>query len=153
VRIVPAHDPAAIPVVRRLFEEYAASLPIALDFQGFAAEVAALPGAYAPPAGRLLVAEDREPAGCVALRPLGGDVCEMKRLYVRPAYRARGVGHLLAARAIGEARGAGYRLMRLDTLPSMVSARRLYESLGFRETAPYTHNPVPGTAFLELRLV
>ncbi len=151
--IVPADRPAALTLVRTLFEEYAASLEIDLGFQDFAAELAGLPGAYAPPAGRLLLGFDGDrPAGCVAVRPLDPRIAELKRLYVRPAYRGAGWGRQLSERAIEEARSAGYQRIRLDTLPSMAGARRLYAALGFQPIPPYRHNPVPGTAFLELRL-
>ena len=139
--------------VRALLREYAASLPFELDFQDFDRELAGLPGAYAPPRGALLVARlDGRVAGCVALRPSTGDVCEMKRLFVRPAARGAGLGRRLAAAIVAEARRLGYARMRLDTTPGMETAQALYEELGFRETAPYTHNPVPGTRFLELEL-
>jgi ribosomal protein S18 acetylase RimI-like enzyme len=136
-----------------LFQEYAASLDFALCFQGFTAELAGLPGSYAPPRGRLLLAWlDEQPAGCVALRPLGEETCEMKRLYVRPAARRSGLGRTLVERLIAEARDAGYRRLRLDTVPSMAAAQRLYTALGFVEIAPYVQNPVSGARFLELRL-
>jgi ribosomal protein S18 acetylase RimI-like enzyme len=151
--VVDAMAVDAVLTVRCLFEEYAASLGIDLCFQGFAEELAGLPGDYAPPRGRLLVAlQNGETAGCVALRPLEPGVCEMKRLYVRPAFRAHGIGSALVGRVVQEARQAGYRHMRLDTLPSMASAQALYRRLGFQEIAPYRTNPIEGAVFLELQL-
>jgi len=139
--------------VRRLFEEYAAGLAIDLCFQGFEEELAGLPGQYEPPEGGLLLAFwGNAPAGCVAFRPLEAGICEMKRLYVRPEFRALGVGRELAERVIREAAQVGYGKMRLDSLPSMVVARKLYRRLGFREIAPYRPNPVKGAVFLELEL-
>jgi ribosomal protein S18 acetylase RimI-like enzyme len=140
--------------VRELFQEYAASLGVDLCFQDFESELATLPGNYAPPGGRLLLAcWNGETAGCVGLRPLQHGICEMKRLYVRSDYRGFGVGRALAERIIEDAGQAGYSRMRLDSLPSMESAIQLYRRLGFRDVAPYRENPVPGAVFLELRLL
>jgi putative acetyltransferase len=148
-----AHEGRALGAARELFEEYAATLGVSLCFQGFDEELANLPGGYAPPGGRLLLAcRGEEVAGCVALREIEPRICEMKRLYVRPAYRTGGVGRLLTERVIHEAVTAGYRRMRLDSLPTMQSALRLYRRLGFQEIAPYTTNPVEGAVFLELHL-
>jgi putative acetyltransferase len=151
--IVPAHTRDLVPKVRALFEEYAASLGFSLCFQGFDQELAGLPGDYAPPAGRLLLArQGAYIAGCVALRKIDGETCEMKRLYVRPGYRGRALGRQLATTIIHEARTAGYRRMLLDTVPSMKEAVALYESLGFRRIASYRANPIPGAIYMELML-
>ena len=153
IDIVRPTSAEQIAIARMLFKEYEASLGIELTFQGFAQEVLALPGAYAPPAGRLLLATGgAEAAGCVALRPLEGGICEMKRLYVRPTARGARLGRRLAETVIREARAIGYVRMRLDTLPSMKEAFALYQTLGFREIAPYYETPVVGTRFMELDL-
>jgi ribosomal protein S18 acetylase RimI-like enzyme len=151
--VVPADTPARVEAARALFLEYAGSLGVDLGFQGFDRELAALPGDYAPPHGRLLLALRGGAAlGCVALRRIDAATCEMKRLYTVPAARGAGLGRKLALAVIEEARGLGYERMRLDTLPSMGRAQALYERLGFREIAPYRRNPVPGARFLELDL-
>jgi GNAT superfamily N-acetyltransferase len=147
--LVAVADTSDVEEVRLLFREYAASLPFALDFQDFDREVAELPGAYAPPRGALLLARE---AGCVGLRPIDETTCELKRLYVRPSARGRGLGRRLTEAVIAEARRLGYVGMRLDTVPGMDSAQLLYERLGFREIAPYRENPIPGARFLELEL-
>jgi GNAT superfamily N-acetyltransferase len=144
-----------IDAARTLFEEYAASLGFSLCFQNFDQELKNLPGAYAPPDGRLLLAvENDQLAGCIALRKLDDDgICEMKRLYVRPGYRATGFGRFLAESIIDEARKLGYTRMRLDTIPGkMDKAIALYHSIGFVEIEPYTQNPVEGAKFMELKL-
>jgi GNAT superfamily N-acetyltransferase len=139
--------------VRRLFGEYAGWVAVDLSFQGFAEELAGLPGNYVPPKGVLLLCVvDDSPAGCIAVREWEAGTCEMKRLYVRPAYRGRKCGVFLAEQAIEWARKAGYTHMVLDTLPSMGAAQRLYEQLGFRDIAPYRFNPVPGARFMRLDL-
>jgi putative acetyltransferase len=151
--LVDGSLPVLVPIVRTLFEEYADSLGIDLCFQGFDRELAELPGSYAPPAGRLFLAlVGAEPAGCVALRPLADDECELKRLYVRDAHRGLGLGRRLTQEALAAAGEVGYRRVRLDTLPSMAAAQALYRSLGFRETDAYTVNPVQGATFMALEL-
>jgi ribosomal protein S18 acetylase RimI-like enzyme len=144
---------AELEEARRLVEEYVESLGIDLGFQQIEQELGEFPGAYGPPEGTLLLAyAGGEAAGCVAVRSLEGDCCEMKRLYVRPAFRGRGLGRALAAAALEAARQLGYGRMRLDTLPEMEAARELYRRLGFKEIAPYRFNPTPGTAFMEREL-
>jgi putative acetyltransferase len=139
--------------VRALFREYGTELGVNLNFQGFEEELAGLPGRYAPPTGCLLFAQDgAEVLGCIALRQLESGLGEVKRMYVRPAHRGRGVARALIERLIDFALEAGYTRLRLDTLESMTIARGLYESLGFGRIEPYYHNPIPGVAFYELRL-
>jgi ribosomal protein S18 acetylase RimI-like enzyme len=139
---------------RELFEEYASWLEISLCFQNFDKELAGLPGDYAPPSGRLLLAtENEQTAGCVALRKINEDTCEMKRLYVRPDFRGRGLGRTLTEAVIQAGREIGYERMCLDTLPGkMGQAVALYRSLGFKEIPPYYDNPVQGATFMELKL-
>jgi putative acetyltransferase len=158
--IIHASTPAELEQVGALFREYAntpeydASFAESLTIQDFARELAELPGAYAPPAGRLLLAlVDGEPAACVALKALdAADVCEMKRLYVRPAFRSLGLGRALVEVLLAEARAAGYHVMRLDTLSEMRAAQRLYRNLGFYEIPPYSEPSVAGALFFECRL-
>ncbi len=148
-----AAGPADIEQARALFLEYAAWLKVDLCFHGFDAELAALPGAYAPPQGRLLLAHaGGDAAGCIALRPLEPGAGEVKRLYVRPAYRGRGIARALAEEVVAAARTIGYVRLRLDTLAFMHEAAALYRALGFVETAPYYDNPLRGTIYMELRL-
>jgi len=153
LRIIQAHHPGELPVVRELFREYADSIEVDLCFQSFEQELAELPGKYAPPAGRLLLAEVADhPAGCVALRPMESGIAEMKRLYVRPAFRGQRLGQELAETIVAAAREIGYERMRLDTLATMTEAIGLYESLGFRRIPAYYHNPSTLAVFFESKL-
>jgi putative acetyltransferase len=153
IRIVRAESKKDMNQVRELFREYAESLGFDLHFQYFKKEMAELPGDYTPPSGRLLLfIHDSKIAGCVALRSLGEGVCEMKRLYVRPEFRGKGIGKMLTLEIIKEARGIGYEFMRLDTVPAMQEAISLYRSLGFRDIEPYRYNPIEGAMFMELKL-
>jgi len=149
-----AVSPTDIAGTRELFLEYADSLGFSLCFQSFDQELAQLPGDYAPPEGRLLLARcASELAGCVALHPLQENVAEMKRLYVRPQYRGKRVGFALVQQLLAEARGAGYGSLRLDTVePKMKEAVKMYRRLGFREIAPYRANPMVGALYMELTL-
>jgi putative acetyltransferase len=148
-----AESPAEVAIVRELFVEYQRGLGVDLCFQAFDDELASLPGRYARPSGRLLLAADGESSlGVVALRALERGDCEMKRLYVRPVGRGLGVGRLLTSKLIDEARLAGYRRIMLDTLPSMAQAQALYRSVGFSEVAPYCANPIAGTLYMALDL-
>jgi ribosomal protein S18 acetylase RimI-like enzyme len=152
--IVQAKLQTQIAQARQLFLEYAQSLGFSLCFQNFDKELAELPGDYSPPDGRLLLANSvDELAGCVAMHKLQPGICEMKRLYVRPQFRGRGLGRVLANAVIAEARNMGYKFMRLDTVePVMKDAVALYHRLGFYEIAPYRANPMPGTLYMELQL-
>jgi putative acetyltransferase len=152
--IAQAESPAQIAQARELFLEYAQSLGFSLCFQNFDEELAHLPGAYAPPEGRLLLAEyEGELAGCVALHKLEDRVAEMKRLYIRPKFRGKGLGRALAERIIAEARGAEYTSLRLDTVePVMKDAVAMYRKLGFKEIAAYCANPMTGALYMELAL-
>lgn len=151
--IASAAGAADLDAVRALFREYAASLDVDLSYQDFDRELESLPGDYAPPTGCLILARDGPTAlACIGVRPLEPDVCEMKRLYVRPAAQGTGLGRQLAVAAIEFATEAGYHAMRLDTLPSMAKAQALYRTLGFRDTVPYRFSPVVGNVFMELAL-
>jgi GNAT superfamily N-acetyltransferase len=152
--LVDAAGPDDLAAARRLFRAYADWLAVDLCFQDFERELATLPGAYSAPEGRLLLAKvGGEAAGCVALRPLEPGICEMKRLWVEPGFAGFGLGRELAEAIIQAARDAGYRRMRLDTLPGrMPAAQHLYGTLGFVEIPPYYHNPHDGVVMLELAL-
>ena len=153
MNIVTARSPRQIETIRTLFREYEAYLQVDLCFQDFAEELAGLPGRYGPPRGALLLATaGQRAAGCVALRPLEGEVCEMKRLFVRPEYIGQGIGGQLARTVIARARSKGYHRMVLDTLERLNPSLALYRSLGFRPCAAYYPNPLTGVVYLELDL-
>ena len=154
MKIVPAVTDEHLAVARTLIDEYGRTLDVDEARPLVDHDLAELPGVYAPPRGALLLAylDDGQPVGCVAMRPWRGDVCEMKRLYVRPAGRGKGVGKELAMRIIEIARHNGYKAMRLDTLGSMHAAVELYRALGFKEIEPYTENPLPTARHMELLL-
>jgi GNAT superfamily N-acetyltransferase len=155
LHIFQANSDEDVRQARALFEEYAAGLGISLCFQNFDRELANLPGDYAPPDGRLLLAtEDDQLAGCIAMRKLEPGICEMKRLFLRPAYRGKGLGRVLVESIIDEARRLGYTHMRLDTLPGrMDQAIALYQSIGFVEIAPYYKSLAEDAKFMQLELV
>jgi carbonic anhydrase len=153
INLIDVVEPGQLVEIRKLFLEYADSLGFDLCFQNFDEELARLPGEYAPPGGRLILAEvDGAPAGCIAMKCIDSRTCEMKRLYVRPAFRSQGLGRRLSAHLIEEARLTGYRAMRLDTVPALDHAIALYRNLGFKEIAPYRVNPIPGALYMELEL-
>ena len=157
IRFASPRTPEEFESLRSVFLEYAASLEIDLCFQGFEAELAALPGEYATPRGALLLAlVDNQLAGCCALRPLDAvdypNACEMKRLYVRPGFRGQGLGRQLTEAILDSARQAGYSCVLLDTLDEMESARALYQDLGFKEIPPYYHSPIKGAHYLRVHL-
>jgi putative acetyltransferase len=154
MRFVQVSSEEEINLARQLFREYEKWIDVDLCFQSFEKELAGLPGSYAPESGRLLLAySDQELAGCIALRRISNETCEMKRLFLRPEFHGRGLGRTLAEKMISEAREMGYSRMRLDTIPGkMDKAIALYRSLGFKEIAPYYDNPVAGATFMELLL-
>jgi GNAT superfamily N-acetyltransferase len=153
MEIVPAQSDAHLLAALQLFVEYADYLGVDLCFQGFQQELDGLPGEYAPPDGRLLLAIDGDqPVGCVAVRNLGDGICELKRLYVRPEHRGKGLGRKLADVIVAEARAIGYKTMRLDSLTSLKEAAGLYQSLGFTEIPAYRYNPLPEAVYMELEL-
>jgi putative acetyltransferase len=151
---VQAECSAQVAQARELFQEYAQSLGVNLCFQNFEQELAGLPGHYAPPDGRLLLAEyDGQLAGCVALHKWDDGICEMKRLCLRPSFRGKGLGRAIAEKIIADASSIGYQRMRLDTIePLMKDAVEMYRKLGFREIAPYRPNPIAGAMYMELQL-
>ena len=151
IQIIPLESEKDLEIVRELFKEYAKSLGFDLSFQDFKKELADLPGDYAPPFGCILLAKDKEQiTGCVALRKMDENICEMKRLYVRKDFRGKGIGKELSVAIIENAREMGYTYMRLDTVPAMKQAIALYQSLGFKEIQPYRYNPIEGATFMEL---
>jgi len=153
IEIVEANTDELIAKAKDLFQEYAASLEFDLGFQNFDQELNSFPGQYSEPSGRLYLALcERQPIGCVGLRYFEKGICEMKRLYVKPNFRGKQAGRALAEASIQAARNIGYAYMRLDTLPSMESANKLYKSLGFEQIEPYRHNPIEGTIYMQLKL-
>jgi len=152
-QVISAHTEAHFQYTRNLFVQYADTLGIDLEFQGFSRELATLPGGYAPPLGCILLAEfSGNYVGCVALRPLESRICEMKRLFVIPKYRGRDIGRNLACSVIDKAREMGYEKMRLDTIESMKAAKGLYHALNFRTIQAYCYNPLENPSYMELDL-
>ena len=153
MKIIEAKSQAQLETARQLFHEYQNFIGVDLCFQDFAKELATLPGKYALPRGTILLAKvDDEIAGCVAVRPINLDVCEMKRLYVRPDFRGRAIGEGLAAEIVSRARAMGYQKMQLDTLERLQPAMAIYAKLGFRKIEPYYANPLDEVVYWELRL-
>jgi putative acetyltransferase len=153
IKIIKAFSQKDIKIIRQLFVEYSASLDFNLDFQNFEDEIKSLPGKYAPPYGKLYLAlYKNKPAGCIAVRKIDENYCEMKRLYVRPEYRGLKIGKALSEIIINEAKRMGYKFMRLDTVASMTSARNLYREFGFKEITAYCFNPIQGAIYMELDL-
>ena len=153
ITLVAVESQPQVELARRLFREYADAIGVDLEYQGFAAELEALPSPYVPPYGALLFAQvNGDAAGCVALRRLNDETGDMKRLYVRPTFRSWGLGKHLIEGAIGAARRAGFSALRLDTLPTMAAAQGLYRKLGFIEIPAYNSSHLPGTRFYELKL-
>ena len=153
MNIIQAETKQQVEKTKELFIEYGKSLDFELCFQDFDKELADLPGYYSPPDGRLFLAElGGEIAGCIALRKLEEGICEMKRLYVKPQFRVHNIGKFLVEKLIEEAKIIGYKKMRLDTVPAMQTAQKLYKSMGFKEISPYRLNPVLGAVFMELNL-
>ncbi|MBN2619559.1 GNAT family N-acetyltransferase [candidate division WOR-3 bacterium] len=153
IELIAVSNEEHICAVKRLFQEYTATLGFDLDFQAYDKEFSRLPGDYTPPSGRLYLAKyNGSSAGCVALRQLEENVCEMKRMYVKPVFRGKGIGRIMAERLISDARDIGYKRMRLDTIDTMKEAITLYTSLGFKPIPPYRHNPIKGAYFMELLL-
>ncbi len=153
INIVSADNKDDIESARQLFLEYAKSLNFDLCFQGFDEELKNLPGDYSSPEGELLLAySEGKLAGCIAFRKFENDICEMKRLYLRNEFRGQGIGRQLTVRVINDAKKIGYKKMRLDTLPSMKEAIKLYKDLGFKEINPYRYNPIEGVCYMELEL-
>lgn len=153
-RLKEAYKSEEIEIVRTLFREYAASAGDGFCFKGFEKELAALPGEYRPPGGRLYLAlVEEEPAGCVALRKIGEGIGELKRLYVRPLFRGKGIGRKLVLQLVKDGRDLGYAKMRLDTMPYMKRARELYLAMGFKPIDCYRADPVPGALYFELSLL
>lgn len=151
--VVPVTSDGDIAAVRQLFEEYSASLAVDLTLQHIDHEMSSLPGSYSPPRGALFLARaDGSPAGCIGLRPFSESVGELKRLYLRPAFRGRGLARALVSGAIAAAKGIGYRALVLDSLDSMPAAISLYKSFGFEHTEPYWPNPFPNVQYFRLSL-